>query len=186
ERQHYVEPALRIEFKRLLEQHGVVQGFEFEAYRKDGSRIWVSDSVRAVCDETGAVLYYEGTAEDITERKRAEARSAAFAALARKLSGTRTPLDAAQIIADTAYELFGWDSCTLDLYDADQDLIYSILNSDTIGGHRVDVTPFVNGRPPTSRGRRTIDQGARLILREEPYKFDVDVVPFGDKSRPSA
>jgi PAS domain S-box-containing protein len=69
ERQQYVEPERRSEFKRLLEEHSVVQGFEYRAYRKDGSKIWLSDNGRAVRDESGAVLYYEGFTEDITERK---------------------------------------------------------------------------------------------------------------------
>ena len=70
--QHYVEPQRREEFKRLLEEHGVVRGFEYQAYRKGGSKIWILEDVRAVCDERGSVLYYEGTSEDITERKWAE------------------------------------------------------------------------------------------------------------------
>jgi PAS domain S-box-containing protein len=184
--QQYSDPQRREEFKRLLEEHDFVRGFEYQGRRKDGSEIWLSDSVRAVRAENGTVLYYEGIAEDITERKRAEALSVAFAALARKLSGARTPLDAAQVIADTAHELFGWDSCTLDLYDADRDLVNPILTIDTIGGRCVDVTPFVAGIPPTPKGRRVIDRGAELILREEPYKFAEDSVPFGDRSRPSA
>jgi PAS domain S-box-containing protein len=71
-REIYVEPARRDEFKRLLEQHGVVRDFEHETFRKDGSRIWISVNARAVRDETGKILYYEGTAQDITKRKRAE------------------------------------------------------------------------------------------------------------------
>jgi PAS domain S-box-containing protein len=70
--QQYVEPERRSDFKRLLEEHSVVQGFEYQAYRKDGSKIWLSDNGRAVQDESGAVLYYEGFTEDITERKLAE------------------------------------------------------------------------------------------------------------------
>jgi PAS domain S-box-containing protein len=184
-RQHYVERERREEFKRVLEDQGVVRGFEYQAYRKDGSKIWILDDVRAVRDPLGSVLYYEGTSEDITERKRAETRSAAFANLAHKLSGAMTPLDAGQIIAQTAQDLFGWDSCTLDLYDAEHDVIHPMLNVDTIGGKQVDVTPFISGRKPTPRGRRVINHGPELILRKEPFVFDNDVVPFGDKSRRS-
>lgn len=68
-RQQYVDEERREDFKRLLAERGVVRGFEYEAYRKDGSKIWISDNVRAVNDENGSVLYYEGTADDITERK---------------------------------------------------------------------------------------------------------------------
>lgn len=70
--QHYVDPKRRVEFKRLLEEQGVVKGFEFEAYRKDGSTVWMSESVRAVRDEGGQVLYYEGTTQDITERRQSD------------------------------------------------------------------------------------------------------------------
>src|SRR2546425_924702 len=71
-REHYVYPQRRDEFKRLLDAQGFVKDFEFEAYRKDGARIWVSENVRSVRDESGAVLYFEGTSQDITDRKRAE------------------------------------------------------------------------------------------------------------------
>lgn len=73
-RQQYVDPERRSEFKRLLEEHGVVWEFEHQAYRKDGSKIWLSENVRVVRDEGGAVLYYEGFTEDITEHKRADER----------------------------------------------------------------------------------------------------------------
>jgi len=73
EQQEYVHPERRVEFKRLLDQHDTVRDFEFEAYRRDGARVWMSDNVRAVRDAGGELLYYEGTVEDITERKRAEA-----------------------------------------------------------------------------------------------------------------
>jgi len=69
--QLYVNPEDRIEAARLEEQRGTLAGFEFEAYRKDGGKIWLSLNRRSVRDETGAELYREGSIEDITERKRA-------------------------------------------------------------------------------------------------------------------
>lgn len=45
---------------------------ERQLCRRDGDVIWVSESVRAVHDDTGRVLYFEGTMEDITKRKEAE------------------------------------------------------------------------------------------------------------------
>ena len=73
QQQLFVDPAKRFEFKRLLETTGIVQGFEAQLYRKDGSTRWNAVNTGAVRDARGAVLYYEGTVEDITERKRAEA-----------------------------------------------------------------------------------------------------------------
>ncbi len=49
-----------------------MRSFEFQAYRKDGDTIWLALSGRTVNDRDGALLYYEGTVEDITERKQAE------------------------------------------------------------------------------------------------------------------
>ena len=184
-RQHYVAATGRAELKRLLDQYGAVTDVEHQAFRKDGSTIWISENVRAVRDQNGSVLYYEGTALDITERKRAEKKSASFAALARKLSGAVTALSAAQIIADTAHDLFGWDSLTLDLYDEDLDVVHPMLHVDTIGGRHVAVAlPDADG-PPTPFLRRVLRQGAELLIREEPYEFDHDSIPFGDQSRPS-
>jgi PAS domain S-box-containing protein len=71
--QLYVAPERRAELLQLLETHDTIQHFEAEFYRKDRSRIWVSSNIRAVRDDQGAVRYYEGLSEDITERKRAEA-----------------------------------------------------------------------------------------------------------------
>jgi signal transduction histidine kinase len=51
-----------------MEEDGAVQNFEYEAYRKDGSKIWLSMSARAV-RENGVVVRYEGMSEDVTERK---------------------------------------------------------------------------------------------------------------------
>jgi PAS domain S-box-containing protein len=72
ERQHYVEPERRAEFQRSIQADGVVERFELQVYRKDRSKIWTSENVRLVSDDIGNPLYYEGTLEDITERKNAE------------------------------------------------------------------------------------------------------------------
>ena len=52
---------------------GAVLGFEAEVYRQDGSRIWIAESTRAVRDAQGTIIGYEGTVEDITQRKLREA-----------------------------------------------------------------------------------------------------------------
>ena len=76
--QLYVDPYRRLEFVRLMQQHGEVSKLESQVYRKDGSIIWISESVRAICDVHGIVVYYQGFVEDITERKQAEAERIKF------------------------------------------------------------------------------------------------------------
>src|SRR2546427_1954440 len=72
EHQSYVDPSKRVEFKKLLETSGHVQGFEAERCRKDGSRFWTSINGHAVRDANDILIYYEGTPQDITDRKHAE------------------------------------------------------------------------------------------------------------------
>lgn len=71
-RELYVDPADRRKYRAILEEQGAVTNFEAQVYRMDGSTIWTSVNARAVKDATGAILYHEGTAEDITVRKNAE------------------------------------------------------------------------------------------------------------------
>jgi signal transduction histidine kinase len=49
-----------------------VLDFESEVHRRDGALIWITETCREVRTSTGRLLYYEGTVEDITERKRRE------------------------------------------------------------------------------------------------------------------
>jgi two-component system, cell cycle sensor histidine kinase and response regulator CckA len=67
-RQLYVDPARREEFKRLLREEGVVRHFELHVYRRDGTQMWLWTNAQAV-REGDTVVRYEGTFEDITERK---------------------------------------------------------------------------------------------------------------------
>jgi diguanylate cyclase (GGDEF)-like protein/PAS domain S-box-containing protein len=67
--QLYVNPADRLRFAALMQAGDAVAGFEAQVYRKDHSVIWISEHARAVRDEQGGLLYYEGMVEDITERK---------------------------------------------------------------------------------------------------------------------
>jgi len=68
----YVQPGRREEFVRLMQQFDTLTSFESQIYRKDGSIIWISENCRAVRDARGRLLFYEGTVEDITQRRRAE------------------------------------------------------------------------------------------------------------------
>ncbi|MCX8109691.1 MAG: PAS domain S-box protein [Syntrophorhabdaceae bacterium] len=70
--QIYVHPEERERYRAILVEKGVVKGFEAQVYKKDGTIIWTSTSARAIRDESGNVINFEGFVEDITERKKAE------------------------------------------------------------------------------------------------------------------
>ena len=62
----------RREFHEKLEREGIVIGRECEWARKDGTSIFVRESARAVRDNDGKILYYDGTFEDISSHKLSE------------------------------------------------------------------------------------------------------------------
>jgi len=72
--QLYVDSGRREEFMRIVKARGEISGFESRVYRKNGDTIWISENARAVFDDEGRVLHYEGTVEDITERRHNQAR----------------------------------------------------------------------------------------------------------------
>lgn len=73
-RQLYVRPEQAKEVTETLKTSDLLLGFEFEAYRKDRTQIWLSMNMRVVRDENGVEIYREGTLEDITVRKVTEER----------------------------------------------------------------------------------------------------------------
>ncbi|MEI6313963.1 MAG: ATP-binding protein [Syntrophus sp. (in: bacteria)] len=68
----YAQSERRDEMVHLLSEQGYANAFEFGALRKDGSVIDVSTNVHTVSDSVSGEYYYEGTLQDITERKRIE------------------------------------------------------------------------------------------------------------------
>lgn len=72
QKQLYVRPEDRQRFKDLISATGEVRQYETEIRHRKGHTFWISINAKAVRDETGTILWYEGTIEDITARKLAE------------------------------------------------------------------------------------------------------------------
>jgi PAS domain S-box-containing protein len=68
----FADPEDTARFESSLDPEGRVSGFEARAYRKDRSILWISASVRAVLDDAGEVVRYEGAVQDVTARRGAE------------------------------------------------------------------------------------------------------------------
>ena len=64
----YVDPSQREKWLRVISDSGVIYDFDVELRRPDGSTFWVQDAARAVRDETGAIVYFEGALIDMSEK----------------------------------------------------------------------------------------------------------------------
>lgn len=70
----YVDGGRREVFRGMLFGEGRVAQFESRVRIPNSTEIrWISENAHVVRDERGEVLFYEGTVEDITPRKNAEA-----------------------------------------------------------------------------------------------------------------
>jgi PAS domain S-box-containing protein len=163
ERQGYADPALRNKFKQRLEENGFVTGFEYEVYRKDGAKIWVSENSRIVRDAEGRALYYEGSVQDITDRKRTEAERQVISEIVRGVI-TTTNLDQ---LLDLAWRSIGKvlyaENCFVALHDTTTDLVHFEFWID-----KLDLVPLPQpvdkGHTRTSYVLRT---GQPLLLTKE-------------------
>jgi diguanylate cyclase (GGDEF)-like protein/PAS domain S-box-containing protein len=72
--QLYVDPDRRQEFMGIITSRGSLSGFESQVYRKNGDVIWISENARVITDDNGTQQGYEGTVEDITDRKLYQSR----------------------------------------------------------------------------------------------------------------
>lgn len=61
-------------FRAQIERDGEARGIESVWKRRDNSVLFVRENAKVVRDPSGRILYFEGTVEDITERRLAEER----------------------------------------------------------------------------------------------------------------
>jgi PAS domain S-box-containing protein len=69
----YLHPAERARWQLAMQaSDGLIRNMAVRLRRHDGRAIWVEDTSRAVRDDEGRIVRYDGAVEDISERKRAE------------------------------------------------------------------------------------------------------------------
>lgn len=157
---------------------------EMTALHREGREFPVELSISPL--KAGETVTFCGFITDVTERKLAVKQTEVFARLGQGLSAAASASLAARVIADAAADLLRWDACSLDLYNAEEDLIHPVLNVDTMDGQRTDVPPAYDGLAPSATVREVLNEGGKLILRQPPFNFSLGAVPFGNTGRPSA
>ncbi len=96
----YPDIEARKKFIQTLITQGNIFGYETQVIRKDGSKIWVRENIRVVKDELQNVIYFEGSMEDITQRKEAD-----FALMEAKIQSDMASRAKSEFIANMSHEL---------------------------------------------------------------------------------
>ena len=119
-------------------------------------------------------------AADVTERRRVEHRNSVFSKLSHRLSSATTAPEAAKIICEAADALFKWEDFALDLYSAEHDEVFSLLNITTIENQRVEIPSSPQPKTANALIRRVVNNGAEKLSpsREKDYSASTMVAPI--------
>lgn len=121
----YADPADRERLQEILERDGVVRNFVVQLRRADGTTIWVESNARAIRDGQGRTLYYEGSVEDITERKKAKQEEQVLANVYQVLS-QRQPREALEGALGVLGESLPIDFSVMRVWTPDRDALQAI------------------------------------------------------------
>ena len=133
----------RAEFRERVEREGEVKALESAWRRRDGTTIYARENVRAVRDARGRVLYYEGTVEDVTERRRADAERQVMFEIIEGVNTTANLDELLRLIHSSLGQVLYAENCYVALYDPASELLHMQFFTD-----RYDQAP-----PPQQLGR---------------------------------
>jgi PAS domain S-box-containing protein len=117
----------RADFKARLERQGQIAGLEAEWTRRDGSRIYMHESARAIHDDSGTILYYDGVIEDVTALRQThmalERRAVQLAVLneiGRQIAAALAVAEVLDRAAQLIHEQFSYHHVGIFLLDRDR------------------------------------------------------------------
>ncbi len=176
DQQAFAPTYRRSEFKARLETEGQIKGLESSWTRRDGTVIFVRENARAIRGQDGTIIYYEGTIEDITDRKRSEAEQRVIFDIIEGLNTTDNLEELLGFVHESLKKVLYADNCFVMLYDKSTTLFRMQFFVD-----QRDPTP-----PPQKLGKSwtayVFRTGRPLMLTEETFSQLVgrgEVEPFG-------
>lgn len=99
----------RQEFYKMIEQEEEIKGFEANWIKKNGELMFVRENVGVVKDDDGNVLYYQGSAEDLTKHR---ANEEALSMLATIIESSPDAI----IVRDLEGKIIHWNYGAQNLY----------------------------------------------------------------------
>jgi PAS domain S-box-containing protein len=178
----YVDASQRRHWIDEISETGVVNDFDVELERPDGTTVWVQDTARAIRDANGRIAYFEGALIDVTEKVEAQrARDEFLATVSHELRNPITVmLGMGEELANNYYAFSDEDRRDMAKLIARQADDASWLIEDLLVAYRADV-----GRVAVSpqdfeiakeaeRVLEVVDQLIELELRGEESRVHAD------------
>jgi PAS domain S-box-containing protein len=164
-----------------LEQEDIIQCFQMQLRRYDGTIVWVEDNVRSILNGDGRA-YYEGSLTDITNRKQAEL--ALLESETRFRSVAQAAPDAI-ITADNQGHIVFWNEAAEDMFGYETDEVIGqsltrIMPTRYREQHTAGMTRFLATNESTMIGRQVELVGLRHDGREFPLEFTLAAWGVGD------
>jgi PAS domain S-box-containing protein len=108
---------------------------------------------------------YRTALVDLSDRKRAEARTAALGKLGLALSAATEPGAAAQAVVDAVQEYCGWDACFLAMHEPYTDSFVDLVQLERLEGQLGVMPASAHSRPLPALLRQVMQEGPQLVLR---------------------
>jgi PAS domain S-box-containing protein len=195
-KQLFVDPVLPQQVTQALAESDVLRGLEFEAYRKDRTKIWLSLNIRVIRNEEGQEIFREGTLANITQRKQDEQDRAK---LTGEIENQRRRLDSiVKSVPGMVWEAWGRPDAVNQEIDFVSDYVQTMLGytaeewiskpnfwltithpDDKEAAARTAAGAFTSGSPATQEFRWIAKDG-RVVWTEANY-----VVIKDDRGRPA-
>jgi PAS domain S-box-containing protein len=178
------EPSYeRTQFMDLMKREGEVKGLESAWTKKDGTKLFISESARAIHDREGRIKYYDGIAEDITLRKQTEeALKYSLSILHASLESTADGI----LIVDGKGSIIKWNNKFVEMWGLPEELlnkhddnaaINNILNKLIDPGKFLAIVKDLYARPEKSSFDKLEFKDGRVFERySQPQKIDNTIV----------
>lgn len=163
-KQVYANPVERKKMAAIILDQGHVENFDIQVLTKKGEPIWVSANIRIVRDDAGNISCFEGTLEDITQKRKA---SEQLLNLSNRLQLALTATSIGIWDWDIVNNNTVWDDEMFKIYDVDKTNYTTISQEWETALHPDDLSRVNEELAMALRGEKEFASEFRVIWKDK-------------------